>query len=239
MAPISPRLFVLHRTFYREFLEFEQMADCELHNTTGSVDPCWLRSDTEDLFWVGGNSTTSHYAGTGPSGDHTTGSGEHAFTRSSSPWTANTDTELRTPLIDLDTTIRNWPSGTTCLSPTLINLNFCQKARYAIVLVNTITTSSRVRIRRVGKNEQLVYLPTKGMRYRSFSKLIAMDRDSSRTVQILPLMMSKLTKRLLASTKYSCSEHYTQQCGIKLVDRAIHRWVNMVRRGLRKETAPW
>lgn len=89
--------------FEEDFSNTNAWVSPDFTNTTGGIDACWLRSDTEDLFWTGGNSTTSHYANTGPSGDHTTGSGGYAFTRSSSPWTSAVSTEMRTPLIDLDT----------------------------------------------------------------------------------------------------------------------------------------
>ena len=87
--------------FVENFSNSNNWVTVDFTNTTGEIDPCWLRSDTEDLFWTGGNSSTSHFSGTGPSGDHTTGTGGYAFTRSSSPWTQAIDTDLRTPLIDL------------------------------------------------------------------------------------------------------------------------------------------
>lgn len=68
----------------------------------GEIDECWLRNDTTDYFWTGGG-TVNHYFNTGPSGDHTSGSGGYVFARSGTPFTATADTELRTPLIDLDT----------------------------------------------------------------------------------------------------------------------------------------
>ena len=127
--------------FTENFSNSNKWQTVDFTNTTGSVDPCWLRSDTEDLFWVGGNSTTSHYSGTGPSGDHTTGSGGYAFTRSSSPWTATTDTELRTPLIDLDTLqspeLTFWYH---MFGPDIDKLRiFVKKPGTPAVLVNTIT----------------------------------------------------------------------------------------------------
>lgn len=66
----------------------------------GAIDDCWLRSDSTDYFWTGKG---VHYAGTGPSADHTSGSGGYTFARSATPFSAGADTELRTPLIDLDT----------------------------------------------------------------------------------------------------------------------------------------
>jgi PKD repeat protein len=68
----------------------------------GKIDECWIRTDTVDYFWTGGG-TVAHYFNTGPSGDHTTGNGGYAFTRSGTPFTATRNTELRTPLISLDT----------------------------------------------------------------------------------------------------------------------------------------
>lgn len=100
--------FTTNCTFYtapfeENFSSSSSWATPSFTDLTGSIDQCWLRSDTEDLFWTGGNNSTSHYSGTGPSGDHTSGSGGYTFTRSSTPWTSTIDTELRTPLIDLDT----------------------------------------------------------------------------------------------------------------------------------------
>ena len=68
----------------------------------GDIDACWLRSDSTDYFWTGGGSV-AHYFNTGPSGDHTTGNGGYVFARSGTPFTSTANTELRTPLIDLDT----------------------------------------------------------------------------------------------------------------------------------------
>ena len=68
----------------------------------GDIDECWFRNDTTDYFWTGGGSV-AHYFNTGPSGDHTSGNGGYVFARSGTPFTSTADTELRTPLIDLDT----------------------------------------------------------------------------------------------------------------------------------------
>ena len=68
----------------------------------GDIDECWLRNDTTDYFWTGGGSV-AHYFNTGPSGDHTSGNGGYVFARSGTPFTSTANTELRTPLIDLDT----------------------------------------------------------------------------------------------------------------------------------------
>ena len=127
--------------FVETFSNANKWVTVDFTNTTGDIDQCWLRSDTEDLFWTGGNSTTSHYAGTGPSGDHTTGTGGYAFTRSSSPWTSTVDTELRTPLIDLDTLqspeLTFWYH---MFGPDIDKLRvFVKKPSDPAVLVNTIT----------------------------------------------------------------------------------------------------
>ena len=127
--------------FEETFSNTNKWVTVDFTNTTGDIDQCWLRSDTEDLFWTGGNSSTSHYAGTGPSADHTTGTGGYAFTRSSSPWTSTVDTELRTPLIDLDTLqspeLTFWYH---MFGPDIDKLRvFVKKPGDPAILVNTIT----------------------------------------------------------------------------------------------------
>jgi PKD repeat protein len=69
----------------------------------GSIDQCWNRMDTTDYFWTGATSGFNHYFGTGPSGDHTSGSGGYVFARSGTPFTSSANTVLRTPIIDMDT----------------------------------------------------------------------------------------------------------------------------------------
>ena len=89
--------------FEENFSNTNVWVDPGFPDQNGEIDDCWLRADTTDYFWTGGRSTTAHYAGTGPSGDHTSGSGGYTFARSGTPFTSNVDTELRTPVIDLDT----------------------------------------------------------------------------------------------------------------------------------------
>lgn len=72
-------------------------------NQSGVVSECWARTDTTDYFFTVGSSSFFHYNGTGPSGDHTTGSGKYIFTRSGSPFTTTANTSIRLPLINLDT----------------------------------------------------------------------------------------------------------------------------------------
>lgn len=66
----------------------------------GTIDACWTRNTIATYFWKAGPSTPQT-GGTGPSGDHTSGSGGYLFTESGGfaqpPLTAETET----PEIDL------------------------------------------------------------------------------------------------------------------------------------------
>ena len=86
--------------FLEEFSSNTNWVGPGFPDQNGAIDDCWLRSDSTDYFWTGKG---VHYAGTGPSADHTTGSGGYTFARSATPFSAGADTELRTPWIDLDT----------------------------------------------------------------------------------------------------------------------------------------
>ncbi len=65
----------------------------------GSIDPCWTRSADAQYWWRPGTGATPT-AQTGPSGDHTSGSGGYVYTES---FTGSTNTSLTSPEIDLDT----------------------------------------------------------------------------------------------------------------------------------------
>ena len=89
--------------FQEDFSSTTNWVIPDFTDQNGEIDWCWSRGDTTDYFWTSGNSGFNHFFGTGPDGDHTTGSGGYAFARSGSPWTSPTFTDLRTPQIDLDT----------------------------------------------------------------------------------------------------------------------------------------
>ena len=69
------------------------------HFQAGSIDPCWNRSAT-NVFWWKAETGATPTGGTGPLGDHTSGTGQYMHTE-----TANglTPTWLESPVIDLDT----------------------------------------------------------------------------------------------------------------------------------------
>ncbi|MCK4655188.1 MAG: hypothetical protein KAU01_12170, partial [Candidatus Cloacimonetes bacterium] len=66
----------------------------------GSLPSRWMNGIGDDFDWsVNSGSTTS--SGTGPSGDHTTGSGYYSYTESSSPNFPNKRADLLTPQFDI------------------------------------------------------------------------------------------------------------------------------------------
>lgn len=67
---------------------------------TGTMAVCWDRNPVTGFFWAVGPPTFATF-GTGPSGDHTTGSGSYMFTESAGFGTAPFNTEFETPWIDL------------------------------------------------------------------------------------------------------------------------------------------
>ena len=70
------------------------------HFDPGNVDVCWSRSATAG-FWFKGGSGGTPSNNTGPSSDHTSGSGGYAYSESQNPTVFSTD--LVSPLIKLDT----------------------------------------------------------------------------------------------------------------------------------------
>lgn len=66
----------------------------------GTIDPCWSRNPTATYFWKAGPSTPQT-GGTGPSGDHTTGSGGYLFSESGGFAGPPQTGEAVTPEIDL------------------------------------------------------------------------------------------------------------------------------------------
>ncbi|MBN1341009.1 MAG: hypothetical protein JXA03_16895, partial [Bacteroidales bacterium] len=66
----------------------------------GALPEGWSNALTDDFDWTT-NSGSTPSSGTGPSGDHTSGSGYYAFTESSSPNNPGKTTLLVTPVFDL------------------------------------------------------------------------------------------------------------------------------------------
>ena len=66
----------------------------------GSIDACWSRSDSTTYWWKPGQGT-SPTNNTGPSGDHTTGTGKYIYSESGFAGNTIISTEIQSPLIDL------------------------------------------------------------------------------------------------------------------------------------------
>lgn len=66
----------------------------------GTIDACWTRNPAATYFWKAGPSTPQT-GGTGPSGDHTTGSGGYIFTESGGFAQPPLTAEIESPPIDL------------------------------------------------------------------------------------------------------------------------------------------
>lgn len=87
---------------YFEDFENGSWTDPVVFNDPGDIDPCWSRSDSTNYFWQG-NQGASDGFNSGPSGDHTTGSGFYAYSFRGNGFGTNTNTSLTTLPIDLDT----------------------------------------------------------------------------------------------------------------------------------------
>ncbi|WP_417590065.1 PKD domain-containing protein [Owenweeksia hongkongensis] len=68
----------------------------------GSIDSCWQRSSANTYYWRVGPAS-SRTPNTGPQNDHTTGNGKYMFTEINGINYYPITTELKSPLIDLDT----------------------------------------------------------------------------------------------------------------------------------------
>lgn len=71
-------------------------------NPTGSVDPCFQRSDSAFYYWTVGPPPFQNFQ-SGPSADHTSGSGRYVYTRLNNFISASNPTIFRTPWVDLST----------------------------------------------------------------------------------------------------------------------------------------
>lgn len=71
-------------------------------NQEGSIDPCYSRTDSTAYYWVPGPGQFASFQ-TGPSGDHTTGSGKYVYTRTNSFPQTGVSTSILSPFIDLGT----------------------------------------------------------------------------------------------------------------------------------------
>lgn len=70
------------------------------YGAVGTVDTCWVRPQPLNYFWEVGPPVYQTIF-TGPSGDHTTGTGKYLFTERKAVW-ANTKAPITTPLLNLD-----------------------------------------------------------------------------------------------------------------------------------------
>ena len=67
----------------------------------GSIPICWINNTGDDFDWEFNTTTAS--AGTGPSGDHTTGIGYFALTEASNPNNPNKQADMLSPWVDVST----------------------------------------------------------------------------------------------------------------------------------------
>jgi len=72
------------------------------NQTPGQIDGCWQRSDTVEYFWKAGP-PTNHSNNTGPSGDHTSGSGGYIFTEANTGFGGGSTltNSITSPLVDV------------------------------------------------------------------------------------------------------------------------------------------
>ena len=89
--------------FIEEFSDQVEWVSPIWPDQNGEIQDCWVRTDSTDYFWSGAQDAFNHYPNTGPSADHTNGSGGYAFARSAAPFSSTANTTLRTPVINLDT----------------------------------------------------------------------------------------------------------------------------------------
>lgn len=88
---------------YFEDFENGSWTDPILFNDPGDIDPCWTRSDSTSYFWQA-NQGASDGFNSGPSADHTTGSGTYVYTIRQGGFGNNSlNTDLESLPIDLDT----------------------------------------------------------------------------------------------------------------------------------------
>ncbi|MBN2729915.1 MAG: T9SS type A sorting domain-containing protein [Bacteroidales bacterium] len=71
----------------------------ESFENTGQISTCWVNEPGDDFNWSFAQNTPS--TGTGPDGDHTTGSGYFAFTEASYPNNPSMQADLLSPWIDI------------------------------------------------------------------------------------------------------------------------------------------
>lgn len=69
---------------------------------TGDFDPCYTISSSANYAWESGTGATPS-GNTGPSSDHTTGSGKYGFTEAGFAFNGDTEAEMESMEIDLDT----------------------------------------------------------------------------------------------------------------------------------------
>lgn len=87
---------------YFDDLESSAWSDPVAFNDPGVIDPCWSRTDTSG-FYFRPNKGASDGFSSGPSGDHTTGSGKYVYSFRAGAFNNNLSTDIETPLISLDT----------------------------------------------------------------------------------------------------------------------------------------
>ena len=87
---------------YTENFDGPQWTDPSAFNDPGKIDNCWSRTDSSGYFWKANQGNSDGFT-TGPSADHTTGTGKYVYTIRSGPFGTQTNTRLISPQISLDT----------------------------------------------------------------------------------------------------------------------------------------
>ena len=87
---------------YTEDFEGSGWGPSTTWNVQGDIDQCWITQGAAQKFWTVGPPAFS-WTQTGPSGDHTSGSGQYAFHQKTSTLATGIDPRLISPWIDLDT----------------------------------------------------------------------------------------------------------------------------------------
>ena len=87
---------------YTEDFDGSSFVSWTFFDQNGTIDPCFVRSDTTEYYWVIGPGQFSSFQ-TGPSADHTSGTGKYFYTRTNAFIGSAENTILLTPWIDIST----------------------------------------------------------------------------------------------------------------------------------------
>ncbi len=102
LGPIQIKTLCVASTPYTQNFDGSSWIAPLNFNDIGSVDDCFNRNENGNYSWVVGPEQFPSFQ-TGPSSDHTTGTGKYVFTQPSFLGSLNSDAILKTELIDLTT----------------------------------------------------------------------------------------------------------------------------------------